>query len=138
MQNRHVRTFVPALREKSTIVEVESSPAQLPAPPATVLMPQASYSDRAHGFSIATLPLAATVGFVVALVAIVGFSVPIASLVTLLLALAGFALTWLISYFLYVFVSPDGALFLHTILAWRFLYEEARERRKRYREVSRE
>jgi hypothetical protein len=115
------------------VVEIEVA-KDLPIAPSTVLMPTANYSDRARGYGIATLPLAGTVGFVVALVAIVGFSVPVASLVTLLLALGGFAFTWLVSYILYVFVSPDGSLFLHTLLAWRYLYLEAKERRARYRD----
>ncbi len=134
MQDRHGGTFVPALREPpARVVEIEVA-KDLPIAPSTVLMPTANYSDRARGYGIATLPLAGTVGFVVALVAIVGFSVPVASLVTLLLALGGFAFTWLVSYILYVFVSPDGSLFLHTLLAWRYLYLEAKERRARYRD----
>lgn len=135
MDKRYDNTsrFVPALREPpAQVIEVEVA-KELPAAPSTVLMPTANYRDRATGFGIATLPLAGTVGFVVALVAIVGWSVPVASLVTLLVALGGFALTWLVSYFLYVFVSPDGSLFLHTVLMWRYLNLEAKERRARYR-----
>jgi predicted exporter len=136
MDKRYDNTsrFVPALREPRPRVEIVEIAKDLPAAPSTVLMPTANYSDRARGYSIATLPLAATVGFVVALVAIVGFSVPVASLVTLLVALGGFAFTWLVSYILYVFVSPDGSLFLHTVLTWRYLYLEAKERRARYRD----
>jgi hypothetical protein len=73
------------------------------------------------------------VGLVVALVAIVGWQVPIASLATWLLALGGFALVWLIAYLGHVFISPDGALFLHTILMWGWLKNEQRERHRRYR-----
>jgi hypothetical protein len=129
--------FVPALRDAApTIVEVEI-PRELPAPPQTVLLPQANYTDRAKGFSLATAPLAAVVGLVVALVAIIGWQVPIASLATLLLALAGFALVWLIAYIAHTLISPDGTMFAHTLLAWRYLRAEQAERHRRYREVNR-
>lgn len=126
----------PLPRSRVEIIEV--TPAQLPAPPSTVLLPTANYTDRSVGFSIAAAPLAVATGLVVLLIAIVAFGVPLLSVAALLLALAGFAATWLIAYIAHTLISPDGALFLHTIFAWAFLREEARERRKRYREVSRE
>jgi hypothetical protein len=117
---------------------VESSPAQLPAPPSTVLLPTANYTDRARGFSLATAPLAGVAGLVAALVGILGWQVPIASLATLLLALGGFALVWLAAYIAHTLISPDGATFFHVLLAWRFLRAEQKERIRRYREVSHE
>jgi hypothetical protein len=133
---RERATFVPALRDPAPIVvEVETSPAMLPPPPQNVLMPRAGYEDRARGFGIATAPLAGVVGFVVALVAIVGWSVPIASLATLLAALGGFAGTWLVAYIAHVLISPDGALFAHTVLMWRYLRREQAERHRRYRKA---
>jgi hypothetical protein len=65
----------------------------------------------------------------------VGFAVPIASLVTLLAALAGFCVTWLLAYVAHVAVSPDGALFAHVVLTWQYLRAEQRERHARYRAV---
>ncbi len=131
-------TFVPALKDPpSRIVEIEI-PRELPAAPTTVLMPHAGYEDRAKGFSLATAPLAGVAGIVVALVAIIGWSVPIASLVTLLLALGGFSLVWLIAYVAYTLISPDGTMFAHTILAWGYLRREQKERHRHYREVNRE
>jgi hypothetical protein len=125
--------FVPALRDPAPrVIEIEV-PRELPSAPSTILMPNAGYEDRAKGFSLATAPLAAVAGLVVALVAVIGWQVPIASLVTLLLALGGFALVWLIAYLGHVFISPDGALFLHTILMWGWLKNEQRERHRRYR-----
>jgi ABC-type multidrug transport system permease subunit len=95
-------------------------------------MPYANHKDRAVGFSIATGPLASVVGFIVLLIGISAFGVPLLSVGALLLALAGFAITWLIAFGLHIFVSSDGALFLHTIFAWNYLNQEAKERRKRY------
>ena len=95
-------------------------------------MPHSGHVDRAKGFTIATAPLAGVAGLVAALVGVLGFAVPIASLATLLLALGGFALVWLAAYALHTFVSTDGALFLHTILGWNYLRAEQRERFRRY------
>lgn len=122
-------TFVPALPEPRKVEIVEGEPV-LPVPPEPVQL-RTGYRDRAEGFTVATMPLAVVVGFVVALVGVIGWSVPIASLVTLLLALAGFALVWLLAYLAHVLISPDGALFAHTILTWRFLKAEQRERHAR-------
>lgn len=124
----------PAPRPHVEIVEVEQN---LPAPPQTILLPRAGYEDRARGFGIATAPLAGVTGVVAALVGIIGWSVPVASLATLLLALGGFALVWLAAYVAHTLISPDGTMFLHTVFAWRFLRAEQRERHRRYREVSR-
>lgn len=132
--NHKSSRFVPALREpEPQIIEVEVvRPADLPAPPHTVLLPHAGYEDRARGFSIATAPLAGVVGFVVALVGVIGWQVPFASLATLLLALGGFAIVWLIAYVSHVLISPDGSIFLHTVYAWGYLHREQRERFRRY------
>jgi hypothetical protein len=129
--NRH-DNFVPALREPpARVVEVEIA-RELPQAPATVLMPHAGYEDRAKGFGLATAPLSIVAGFVAALAGVIGWQVPIASLVTLLLALGGFALVWLVAYLGHMFISPDGALFLHTLLMWGYLRREQKERFKRY------
>jgi hypothetical protein len=129
--------FVAPLPEPKTRVEIVEVERELPAAPTTVLMPKAGYEDRAKGFSIATAPLAGVAGLVAALVGILGWQVPIASLATLLLALAGFALVWLIAYIAHVLISPDGTMFAYTLLAWLFLRAEQKERHRRYREVSR-
>jgi hypothetical protein len=111
---------------------VESIPAQLPAPPTTVLLPTANYTDRARGFSLATGPLAAATGFVVLLIGISAFGVPVLSVAALLLALGGFTVAWLAAYIVYTIVSPDGTMFAHTVMAWGYLRREQRERHARY------
>jgi hypothetical protein len=117
-------TFVPALRKApAQVVEVEVM-RELPAAPISAPMPLSGHVDRAKGFSLATAPLAGVAGFIVLLIGISAFGVPLLSVGALLLALAGFAVTWLIAYGLHTFVSADGALFLHVILAWRYLFLE--------------
>jgi hypothetical protein len=133
VQTRGRDTFVAPYRDApAQVVEVETNWRELPTAPISAPMPYSGHVDRAKGFSIATGPLAGVVGIVAAIVGVIGWQVPIASLGALLLALAGFAMTWLIAYGLHTFVSADGALFLHVILAWRYLFLEGKERRKRY------
>jgi hypothetical protein len=125
-------TFVPALRESPPqVVEVEVM-RELPTAPISAPMPYSGHVDRAKGFSLATAPLAGVTGFIVLLIGISAFGVPLLSVGALLLALAGFAATWLAAYGLHTFVSADGALFIHTIFAWGYLKREQSERFKRY------
>ena len=95
-------------------------------------MPHASHLDRSRGFVLATAPLAAATGFVVLLIAIAAFGVPVLSVMALLVALGGFTVAWLIAYAHHVWVSPDGALLAHVLLAWTYLRREQAERIKRY------
>jgi hypothetical protein len=65
VETRGRNTFVAPYRDPSPaqqIVEVEVA-RELPIAPQTVLMPKAGYEDRSRGFVVATMPLAATVGF---------------------------------------------------------------------------
>jgi hypothetical protein len=133
VQTRGRNTFVPALKDPAPFtVEVETNWRELPTSPISAPMPHASHKDRAVGFSLATAPLAGVAGFIVLLIGISAFGVPLLSVGALLLALAGFAATWLIAYGLHTFVSADGALFLHTIFAWGYLKREQTERIRRY------
>jgi hypothetical protein len=132
-ETRGRNTFVPALRESpAQIVEVETNWRELPSAPISAPMPNSGHVDRAKGFSLATAPLAGVAGFIVLLIGISAFGVPLLSVGALLLALGGFALTWLAAYGLHTFVSADGALFLHTIFAWGYLKREQTERIRRY------
>jgi hypothetical protein len=140
MQNNSTTRREPTGRGRITFVEPGSpaprvevlAPTELPPAPISAPMPHSSHTDRAHGFMLATSPLAAATSLVVLLIAILAFGVPVLSVAALLCALAGFTVAWLIAYALHVWVSPDGALFLHVLLVWRLIYLESRERRKRY------
>ncbi len=119
----------PYPKERADIVEVMR---ELPAAPITPPMPLSGHVDRATGFSIATAPLASVAGLVAALVGIIGWQVPFASLVTLLLALGGFCVVWLLAYLAHVFVSADGALVIHVLMGWGYLRREQSNRFRRY------
>lgn len=134
MKRRHETNFVAPLPEPRR-VEIIEGDAALPASPTPVLLPKAGYEDRARGFGIATAPLAGAVGLVAAIAGIVGWAVPVASLVTLLLALGGFAAVWLVAYLAHVLISPDGALFAHTFWMWRTIRAEQKERHQRLRKM---
>jgi hypothetical protein len=137
MESYHKRSsnFVAPAPKQVEIVEVERT---LPAPPATVLLPTANYTDRAHGFTIASAPLAAATGVVVLLIGVSAYGIPVLSVAALLCALAGFTVAWLIAYVIHTVISPDGSTFAHVVMAWGFLRAEQKERHRRYREVVRE
>jgi hypothetical protein len=78
------------------------------------------------------MPLAAATGFVVLLIGITAFGIPVLSVLALLVALAGFTLAWLTSYALHVFVSAEGSLFVHVLSMWAYLRKEQAERIRRY------
>ena len=122
-------TFVPADPPPPRIEIVHS---ELPPAPIVQPMPFSSHRDRATAFMLATSPLAAATGFVAALVAIIGWRVPVASLVTLLIALGGFSVVWLASLIAYQLISAEGALVLHTIFLFGILRREQKERHARY------
>lgn len=132
MEIQKRNNFVAAYKDPPPRVIEVGDWRELPSAPITPPMPNSGHVDRATGFTIATLPLAGATGIVVLLVAIVAFGVPLLSVMALLLALGGFALVWLIAYIAHVFVSSDGALVLHTVMGWRYLRREQRERFKRY------
>lgn len=105
---------------------------ELPAVPIPAPMPRSSYVDRSHGFVLATAPLAAATAFVVLLIGILAFGVPVLSVAALLLALGGFTCAWLLAYLAHTFVSPDGAMFVHVLFQWAYLKREQKERIRRY------
>lgn len=130
MQEMKERNFVaPYPKERAEIVEVMR---ELPQAPITAPMPYSSHIDRASGFTLATMPLAGATGVVVLLIGISAFGVPVLSVAALLLALGGFALTWLIAYIAHVFVSADGALVIHVLSGWAYLRREQKSRLERY------
>jgi hypothetical protein len=125
--------FVPAIKDAPPqLVEVETW-RELPSAPITPPMPHSGHVDRAKGFTIVTAPLAAATGFVVLLIGISAFGVPLLSVAALLLALGGFSLVWLIAYVAHTLISPDGALFVHVLMGWGYLRREQTERIRRYR-----
>jgi hypothetical protein len=133
LQTRGRNTFVAPYRESPPqIVEVETNWRELPTAPISAPMPNSGHVDRAKGFGLATAPLAGVTGFIVLLIGISAFGVPLLSVGALLLALVGFAAVWLVAYIAHTLISTDGALVIHTVMAWGYLKREQSERFKRY------
>jgi hypothetical protein len=124
--------FVEPYRDapRPQVIEIDRN---LPLAPIVPPMPHSGHVDRAKGFSIATGPLAAATGVVVALIGISAYGVPVLSVAALLLALAGFTVAWLVAYIAHTLISPDGSLFVHTVLMFQLLRREQTERHRRYR-----
>lgn len=89
------------------------------------------YDDRSKGFVRATLPLAAAggLGTLTAAVALAG--VPALSFAALLYLWSGFGVVWLVAYLAHIFISPDGALWLHAWTYHKLLLREQAHRHKR-------
>lgn len=127
--------FVAPLKELATrqIIHLDSADMTVLPPAATTNVElRASYVDRAKGFQIASVPLAAAVGAGSLIIGIVGAGVPLFSVAALAWLWGGFLATWLIAWAIHNVVSPDGISLIHTILGWRYLRREQIERHKRY------
>lgn len=93
-----------------------------------------SHEDRARGFTITSIPLAAAVGFVAFLAAIGLAGVPWMSWSALLILFGVFATVWAGAYFWHTLASPDGATILSILLSYRYVRHEQRARLDRLAE----
>ena len=93
-----------------------------------------SHEDRARGFTITSIPLAAAVGFVAFLAAIGLAGVPWMSWSALLILFGVFAAVWAGAYFWHTLASPDGATILSILLSYRYVRHEQRARLDRLAE----
>lgn len=125
--------FVAPLPERRP-VKIEVLPPEQQIAPAASLSSEVSgsYQDRAKGFQIATLPIAVAFGGGSALVALLGFGVPLLSLPMLGVFWLAFLAWWLMGWFIHHLFSADGVALLHTLKGWQYLEREQRARLKRY------
>lgn len=118
----------PPLRQ-SPVVRVE--PQQLTAPPTvatTSVEVRATYTDRARGFQLATVPVAVAFGGGVLLVAAIGWSVPVFSVAALGVFWCAFLAWWLVGWTVHHVVSPDGIALIQALLGYRYVRHEQRAR----------
>lgn len=99
-----------------------------PAPIQTRQTLTTTHLDRAKGFTLSTVPLAAVVGVAVLLAAIGLAGVPWMSWSALLILFGVFAGVWLAAYLWHELASPDGATVLGILLAYRFQRHEQKAR----------
>ncbi len=103
-------------------------------PVQTVQTVTTSHTDRARGFTLTTVPLAAVVGLVALLAALGLFGVPWLSWSALLVLFGVFAAVWAGAYFWHTLASPDGATILSILLSYRYVRHEQRARLDRLAE----
>ena len=104
-------------------------------PVQTVQRLDTSHVDRARGFTIASVPLAAALGLVAFLVAVALFGVPWLSGVALVVLFGVFGLVWLVAWLWYQSASPDGVALFQVLLGYRLLRHEQRARLERMKGV---
>lgn len=94
---------------------------------------QGSHFDRAKAFRYVTAPMSALFAAFSALVALVGFGVPIFSISLLLVFFLALLAWWLIAWIFYNVLSADGAAVLQIVLGYRLIRHEQRDRIGRYK-----
>ena len=102
-----------------------------PMPVQTVQRLATSHVDRAKGFSIVSLPLAAGVGLGGLLLAVGLFEVPLFSMAAVLTLFLAFLVTWLAAWLWYQSASPDGIGLWTVLLHYRLLSREQKARLRR-------
>lgn len=126
-----VRTGSP--EQLPTVID-DAQPIVSPLPEArtqkAMAIVEGSYTDRAKAFSIKTWQIATITGVAMTLAAY--FWGGIAGAILSAYFFGGFLLVWLIAYILDVFASAEGSQLAETLLLWRFLFVEQRERHRRY------
>jgi ABC-type antimicrobial peptide transport system permease subunit len=98
----------------------------------TIVELRTTYTDRAKGFQLATLPISIAFGVGVLVVAIVGWSVPVFSLGALAVFWLAFLGWWLVGWGIHNVASPDGVALLQALLMYKYVRNEQRERIRRY------
>lgn len=91
-----------------------------------------TYADRAKGFQIATFPVAVAFGLGALIVAVVGWAVPVISLMGVLVFWLAFLAWWLGGWLIHTLVSPDGIALLQAVLGYKYLRHEQKARLRRY------
>lgn len=127
----------PIVRRGADELQVPDLPdwQRLPAAPeSSVTVLKTSYTDKAKGYTLVTLPLSLAGAGLAVLIVKVGFGVPLLSLPTLLAAWIVFAGAWLLGWLAVVFVSGDGAGLFTAWRAWRLVEREQSVRLQFYRE----
>lgn len=128
-------TFVPALRDPASRVEIIPIEEQIPMLPTaqTSVELHTTYFDRAQGFQLATLPISIAFGAGALIVAVVGYSVPVISIGALAVFWLAFLAWWLIGWAIHNIASPDGIALVQALLMYRYVRREQVERHRRYR-----
>jgi hypothetical protein len=131
MKQRQNNFVAPAPRPRVEIIEVGEPMPMLPTAQTSVQL-TTTYTDRAAGFQLATLPISIAFGVGVLVVAIAGWSVPIFSLGALAVFWLAFLGWWLLGWAIHHIASPDGIALVQALLMYKYVRNEQRERHSRY------
>lgn len=132
--SRGVTSYIPDGRPSTSVrrmpLQGDVLPPEQPArlPVQTIQTVATSHRDRASGFNLVTIPLAFVAGFVALLVAVSLAEVPLLSWSALLILFGVFVAVWGAAYAWHTLASPDGAVLLGILLAYRFQRHEQRAR----------
>ena len=114
---------------------VDGGEIMLPAAPAspsqTVVQVKTSRVDQAKGFTIKSAGLAFVVGLGVTALRAGLQDSPLTFAGAVVTLIVVFASTWLISFAIDTWLSPDGIALTHTLLAWRYYYRDQSYRQRR-------
>jgi hypothetical protein len=92
--------------------------------------------DRAKGFLIASVPLYAAFATAVVAVVVIGWSVPVWSLATLVIFWLSFTAAWVIGYTYTLTVSAEGVSLFEAKSKWDVIREEQRRRWEHYERLT--
>ncbi len=121
---------LPEPKQRVEIISPNDLPTMLPTAQTSVAL-HTTYTDRAAGFQLATLPISIAFGVGALVVAVVGWSVPIFSLGALAVFWLAFLGWWLLGWTIHHIASPDGIALVQAILMFRYVRFEQKERRHR-------
>ncbi len=125
-----VTPYGPGEQPKPIVRRVDPLPMQIdaPLPVVTVQKLATSHVDRAKGFSIVSIPMAAGVGIGGLLIAVGMGAVPLFSMGALLVLFLSFLGVWLVAYLWHQSASPDGVVLWQVLLHYRLLSREQKAR----------
>jgi hypothetical protein len=130
-----VAAGLPARRPPVRVIEPDpwNDAPHLPAVAGQRVELVTTYTDRARGHLLSTAPLSVTVAAGAVVVAVAGFGAPLLSVGALLAMMGGFLVTWLTAWILHTLTSPDGVALTQSMMGYRLLREEQKERHRRMR-----
>lgn len=127
-------TFVPAAPHRADLPANTNHGISLDVTPTAQQVVQVNTSgvDRAKGFQIAIVPLAAALGLLIVFVSL-AFENEFFSLASLVLFWCTFVLTWLIGWIATLLLSAEGVAFFEAHRKWNVVEREQAERWNHYR-----
>lgn len=127
-------TFVPATPHRADLPAHTGHSVMLDIQPSAqqIVEVRTSGVDRARGFQLAFIPLAAALGLLIVFVSL-AFENEFFSLMSLVLFWCTFVLTWLIGWIATLLLSAEGVSFFEAHRKWNVVDREQRERWEHYR-----